>query len=499
MRLRSRTSGTHYGSFQYSLALCEHSFSLKDKADFDRFLKGEFRDAAPDLAEDTTYRFLSPIHELRHFQDQFGTLAGISLFQSRILTLKRFARAVRELWRRNATWRLPIADWLKDTDCPTEVRAFHKVARAERLCANLFLGNFLPIKTDGHLEPLIVEVDTDLGLKLDAATLRVSQEGNATARNETILYPFGVEVLFEASAHAITRSIGGAVASPTVEAALEQRLRVPLTHRTAVEEAVTPYMILDLLVTRHMRKNGYKGFPRDLILGLADEVLSCCPMIIEELPDGRALSAMDRPGTALLDVLDKGDIGAFAEGRVKVAAEVDAVYTRVLKQIEQGGDWDTVLDDGSLDADVAIWEAYAAQHFIRPLLELRRATRHDAFRTVQGFVNVLNSLPAAMSVIDGRLTSRPNMPERVIAAWWKIALVDEFVSALVAGRPLACPRAHDSIPGLAGSRLARDGRCSTHIALGCGTFGGHGEIELPVCWFQNGLVHTRFLPASPPI
>ncbi len=497
MLLQSRLSGTHYGSFNYLLALVEHSLGPGETDLLQRLVRGEFRDSPSDAIEHSIYTALSPLHELRHFQDQFGTFAGITLFQSRIETLKRFARAVRTLRHSQSLWGLPLGRWTTEQDCPEAIRAFRRFARAERACARAFIGDFKPLKVDTHLSALVVEVDTDLGVATDAATMRFIRESATPRHDQTILYPFGIEMVFEGSAHALTRSIVGAFASEATQVALEQRVRVPLTHDEALEDAMMPYMVLDLLVTRYMTEHGHPRFQRNLVIGLADEILSQAAMWVWDDGHGHAKAAAHRPGAMFTDMLEGADIAAFAEGHVAPSAEVDENYKRLLRGYEAQGDWTTVNDDGSPDADVAIWEAFVTQTYIRPLVELRLATRHDAFRTAEGFVTALRHLPFSISVTDGRLGISPNVPERVQLAWWRIALMDEFVAALLEERPLACPRTFGSLPGLEGLPLSRDSRCTTHIALGCGTFDGERQVETAICWFQSNLIRSHFVaPAS---
>ncbi|MET3665317.1 hypothetical protein [Caulobacter sp. 1776] len=493
MRFRSRRSGVQFGSFNYPLALVEHQLSSEAIAMAQRLASGETIEGDP---IETVYTALSPIHETRHFYDQFGTFAGMSLFSTRMQVLRSFARASRQLARTGETWRTPLSEWIREETCPSEVRAFARIARADAMGSRVLIGNFKPLSVNRRIDDLIIPMDTDLGRTVDAATLRNVVKDSDPPEYYTVLYPFGVEAAFEASAHAITRSFIGDQASAELIEALEQRLHVAMDNEDSLAEATMPYMVLDLLISRFMNDRGRPRFSRDLVLGVADELLSCSALKVEDLGNGLAAAEIFPMGERLLSLLKGGDIDDFTKGVVAASPLAEAAYDAMLAQLEQGGDWDTVFDDSSLDADVRIWESYAAQHFSVPLLRLRRETKHATFRTGNGFLDALNLVVPSARVVSGRISFSPETPERVQRAWWRVAFADEFVRALMDGRPIFCPRAYNSLPGLGNVGFTASGSCETHIALGCGVLGETPQIHSPACTFQKELHRAGFAVAA---
>jgi hypothetical protein len=97
------------------------STSLVSEEAVEHFLKHEhdpnrqFQAAMVQLAE---------LHELRHFHDCFGTLAGVFLFFNHISMLRGFVGVCKRLSEDGITWKLPIDDWLETPDCPDYVSEF---------------------------------------------------------------------------------------------------------------------------------------------------------------------------------------------------------------------------------------------------------------------------------------------------------------------------------------------------------------------------------------
>ncbi len=493
MLFRSRDSNVQYGSFNYPLALVEHSLTPETAGLIEQLSSRRTIDSD---AIDAAYAAVSPIHETRHFYDQFGTFAGLSLFSARMQALRSFADASRRLAHEGRTWRLPLSRWLEDSDCPEAVRTFAKTAYADRVGSRVLIGAFKPFSVDRRIDDLIAQVDTDVGRKMDAATVRTVVQGIIPPRHHTTLYPFGVEVLFEGSAHAIMRSCFGGASSALTEA-LEQRLRVTMTSEEALAEAVSPYMILDLLISRFMKDAGHPRFERDLVLGVADELLSCSAMKIQHLSAGLTSAEITAMGEKLTTVLKSGKIAELKRGRVPASNAAKAGYASMLNVIEKGGDWDAVDDDGSLYADILIWESYAMQHFAGPLLRLRHETKQAAFRTCVGFLGAMNRVRPAAQVASGRISFHSEVPGRVREAWRRVAFADSFVRALAGDGAILCPHAYGALPKLKNVGFSAEGSCATHMLLGCGAFNGGQQTHSPRCFFQRELHLSAF--AVPPV
>ena len=108
----SSREGVQFGSFHYPYAIVEHSMTSEA---IDLVLRGVGRDEQPvkepanegEIAAmvHLAYQGSSFLHEARHFHDQFGTLAGISLFSNFIEALKSFNQAIVAIAAQGGKWR----------------------------------------------------------------------------------------------------------------------------------------------------------------------------------------------------------------------------------------------------------------------------------------------------------------------------------------------------------------------------------------------------------
>lgn len=499
----SRSADDSFGSFHYPLGLVEHSFSGEAAEIFKRGIEDR-KALAQEYNEkellDIAYAAVSMQHEYRHFYDQFGTIAGISLFSTYIECLKSFERAQQRIVAEKIEWQWPIAKWANSSECPSEVRAFVRAARAYSAGAAAFIGTFDPIQVDGHLDELFVEAKEPGGIPVDLATVRMVRRGNERDEPFTVLYPFGLEVVLEANAHAISRTMVENSFPEAIARGFEQREREVASDQSAAS-GVLPYMVLDLLISRRMRSRGAPNFNRNLVLGVADELLARAMIHFEHISDTDTALSITTPGSMLEQLLDQGSIEALTAGDVEVSEIVDEGYRTLLASLEQGGDWDTVEDDNSLSSMIRIWESYTAQHFAVPLLRRRLQTDHACFRTIDGFLDMFGEVRPPVMVSDGRV-STGDMPQRVQQAWWNLLFVSQIISSVVDQGPVRCPRAFKAIPGIASVNLVGGhvtsqptaGRsCGAYASLGCGTFDGGSMLVKPDCPFTGTLQACRFI------
>jgi hypothetical protein len=494
----SPREGQLFGSFHYPYAIVEHSMS-PDAADTAArgFVQKQSAEVPEDLEEvepsiDVAYQASSFIHEARHFYDQFGTCAGISLFGNFIDILKNFYAAAARIKADGDGWHWPGGKWVAQKNTPAEVRRLISNVRAFCQGSELLLGAFAPLEVDGHIGDIMTEAVTNNGLIVDLAPIRIFAGPQGGAK--TILYPLGIEALFESNAHAITRTF--------VEASFSNKVADSLTHDHLVVEHKTgerpdfarqilPYMVVDRLISKYLRANNKDKFHRNTVLGVVDEVLSKSYLILEYLSDTDRRIEVPRVGRLIEDVLAETPIDDLVAGTVPASDVVTQIYRAHLQSFQQGGDWETVEDDRSLMSSIRIWESYVAQHFIVPLLRQRLATEHQAFRSSAGLEELLQDLPPPIVASDGRM--KIDLPEPVFFAWASVLMAWQLAQSIGVRDTVLCPRAFTTVPGLSDVSFSRKYYCDDYVSIGCGKFDGV-TIENTPCMFVDlireiGLIH----------
>ncbi|HEX3129773.1 MAG TPA: hypothetical protein VH394_20730, partial [Thermoanaerobaculia bacterium] len=446
----ARAGSTQFGSFHYALGLIE--FTLSEPAQ--EFMQAIIRRTEPPPAEgdpvQMAYEVTSLFHEMRHFFDTFGTMAGLSLFSGRLQRLKEFVSISEALREAGSHWRLPLAEWAAEEDCPQMVRDFVRRARGFHTGADLYIAPFTPLEIDGHRDDLMIELEYEQGGTADAFPLRVGRIGaDGKPRPRTVLFPLGLETLLEGNAHALSRTLVERYFPASVAEELQQRTATIAAlddqgkgeQRAAQTSA--PYMVCDLLITRYMRLHGVETFPRNLVLAAIDKALATSSIRSEEIAPGATALVADRLGSRLVDVLEAEDPATLAVGAMSEDARMTRIYQGLLAAFEAGGDWQSVKDDLSPASSIAIWEAYMAKTFIVPLLRKRLATGSRAFRTYSGFLELLQEVGLPPARVGNGALMLAIMPGRVQQAWWHQLMLGEIAWQLVrGGSSVFCPRAH---------------------------------------------------------
>ncbi|WP_421999338.1 hypothetical protein [Reyranella sp.] len=497
--LRSR-EGVQFGSFHYPYAIVEHSMTREA---LDLVMRGVGPGEQP-VKEPATageraamlhlaYQGASFLHEARHFYDQFGTFAGISLFANFMEALKSFDQAVTFIAAQDGKWRWPVSAWAADKASPVEIRRFVRQSRSFRTGAELLLAAFNGLEVDGHADSLLDEAVTNSGHPVDVAPIRVAQFGSdGKPVPKTIMHPLGVEALFEASAHAVTRSFVEHNVPKVVADRLTQDVYAIEVRRGEEEDrgrAVLPYMVLDRLITKFVRARGPQTFDRAAVLGIADEALGRAYLKIAHISDTDTTIEATRVGKGVLEVLEGTSVDDLVAGTVPASRMITRVYATLLAEYEKGGDWDTVRDDRSLLSSIRIWESYCAQHFAVPLLRLRLQTDHKAYRSASGLLQLFEAVAPPIISTGGRTAF--NLPDRVREAWAAVLMAGQIMQSTLGGEML-CPRSYGVIPGLSNISFTDKYLCDDYIPVGCGKFAG-GRVEETPCMFVHLLKGLRFV------
>lgn len=488
----SEAAGHEFGAFYHHLGLVQHSLTPEVAEFFKAAVADDPNWGAGLSTEETTriaYEATSLFHEVRHLYDAFGTLAGISLFATQMSLLKSFCVEMHALQHGKLSWSLPLAEWAKPAELPQPRRDFVRRARAIHAGTALFLAAFKPVEVPGHIEQLVVKIDGPGGA-IDAFPLRVVSYFQNQATPKTVLCPLGVETFMEGNAHAVARNLVGSYFPEEVAEALLMAVHVidrddEQDAKAGIAGRAPPYMVVDLLISRFLRAHGVEQFPRNIVFALIDVVLSQSWFEIVDIAPGVTGAKFDNLGGVLVDVLAEQAIEDLAAGSVTAAPEIDAAYRALLGQLERGGDWNTVQDDLSPMSSMMIWESYCAQHLTVPLLRARLESNHAAFRTHEGFAELLGRIgPLPVSVVDGGL--QHNMPERVMQAWGHVTMIASILHQLLDGRErLDCPRRAETVPGIRACSFAARSNCRDFIKTGCGRFEAGVFAPSPPCHFED--------------
>jgi hypothetical protein len=493
----AKASDAAVGSFHYPYGLVE--FNLSDEAAAMLQNLGSVKTDGRDVDHLTrlAYEATSYFHEMRHFIDTFGTIAGLSLFAGRLKLLNDFAALCTALRSSGMRWeQMPVA-WARDAKPPPLVRDLVRRAQAFDLGSEIFIAPFTPVEVEGHHDELRVEMDYERGGKADATPLRlvrVNAEGKQ--RQRTVWYPLGFETMIECTAHGLARTFVEHHFPDEVAKRFERRawaIRSTADAQGSTDQraaqTATPYMAVDILVTRFLRAHGIERFPRDLLLTLVDRVLSTSHIHAKESTPGTTEIHSFRPGAMLMEVLEQGQPQGLVTGTLPDAPEVTRAYASMLEAYEKGGDWTEIKDDQTPPASLAIWETYLAKRFVVPLLR-ERLNGGDAFTTYAGFWELLKKIGnAPVRVVNGRMLLDEGMPTRVKQAWFHQLMLSEIMrQTMRSSGPVFCPRAAATVPGLATMNLAFDGGCDAHVRLGCGTYRHlQPAVATPNCLFEGTL------------
>jgi hypothetical protein len=492
----SQTGDTQFGSFHYPLGLLEFDISAKGREGFERIRRGE-RFTAADGDEDAltqlAYEMMSLFHEMRHFVDMFGTVAGCALFGGYVARLKEFAEISGIMREAGMRWKFPIVKWSGENDCPVAVRKFIRQARAFSVGVDLFITPFNPVEIEGHCEDLLVELNYERGGKADAFPLRIGVIRDDKETLRTILFPIGLEALTEATAHALSRNLVGDYFPPSIAQRLEKRSATFDREDQATSERIAKqmamlYMAVDLMISRFLQRHGIARYPRDLIFAVVDRVLSTAKIALIEVQPGSTALHCDRVGSMLLDILESEDPELLRAGTISDKSVLTSAYDSLVVGFESGGDWESVQDDRSPLSSVKIWESYVAKNFMLPLLRERVATKGRVFAKHNEFLGLINriGLPP-VRVADGKLVFG-NMPERVQQAWVHQLMLGQILDLMVKEKTIFCPRAFSTFPGIDTLNFAFESDCDAHIQVGCGTFRpGQTATTIPNCLFEHAL------------
>ena len=496
------SSGSHeYGSYHYqNMVLQLHG--EQGLLEFLSTVEEQFRHANTIEEElDIALRHLTLLHEVRHFHDCFGTLAGISLFGAYLRTMGAFCDTAKHLYENRLSWSLPLADWARDESCPEVVAEF--VHAYERLQAHskVFLGDLqLPMSDEPIVEPWVDVEIGDLETTFPASLHRlgivevdVDDPSSAEAEPKKLGVhpePLGFEVLIEGNAQALQRSIARAL-YPSIADKLWDRLNL-LIHMLPIAadpaqtgmRRVLPYNIVDAFVTRYLKKRAsVTQFHGGLILDVIDGAL-----MNSVAPPFDKPTKSKHPGYALVEALDemvidrKGDVA-----EIKVRRDHPSALDGLIQRYEKTESPEKLESGQGYIHPLNYIEAYAIHKITLPLMKARRRQGNKLYTNVETYLENIFGLPTPPVIVNPRsLMLAKNNRDIFLKKWSEFVILGALMEQVMHNSVLSCPRWLKSVPGIEFMELRAEPSCSQYIRRrGCQTWSRGRLQSLPKCPFST--------------
>lgn len=511
--LFSRKQGKSIGTYEYRLALVhttssEEAIALLDNPSLVQRHAGNTEKVLQLLLQAT-----SDIHERRHYVDNFGTLAGITMFAAHMEGLKHFLGASRLLKHKKLEWQLPLSKWVGQSGCPAEIRGLRRYARSQNVALDIFNGNLERIVAPGHRAEWWVDVPIDVegfgepmntpAFPISMFTAKSEEDARAGGGIATTVYsPLGYEALLEGTAHSLARTFVESF-FPDVAQDFLVKYGDPLRMQSSLDEAaqaqlirdhVNPYNITDLMISKALRAHGIQEFPRTLVRKLSDIALSKGLLRLEHLNESQTRCEIRNPAQALIDTLVKAQPGQLRDATLPYPDTLRILYESLLTSYKKGGDWDKVEHRQRDEAAVYVWESFLAHHVVVPLLERRIETEHASFYDADQSMAQLFDPGLPMVRVSNEQLTFQNIPDEVQTAWLHQMMQGEIAEQVLNDAELIlCPRAHHLLPGMKSVDLS-GGHCARNKRRGCGSWQQGRENVMPSCLFTRTLQTFGFIP-----
>lgn len=486
--LFSKTDEAHFGSYHHETLVVEVNVPSEELLDMDGLKKVASLKADPETLVDMALKQTAYLHEMRHFYDCFGTMAGYSLFVSRMDLLGRFVRLATHLRTSGQRWQLPLFKWVNGNDSPEPVRSFARRAAGLRLAVDQFVAALKPFTIPGHRKETIIEVPYELGGTIQAFPYSMVRGTSLDALERfTVLYPIGFETLVEGNAQSIQRTL----VENTFPSGIAERILNPIALRkggrfTSEELAGIPmsYNVTDFLISKYLRRHGIESFPRDLVLKLSDMTLSR-----GTVNAGSDTISIDRLGDILSRQLSAFAPQDLASNNAPYSEEYANAYRVLLEQLERTPTLDQIPDDERPETSIEVIKLFVIHSIVFPLLQERLQTEHRAFSTFKGFQRLLQKFPRPPFLATTKgMEVKNDVPLRVFQSWGHVVMLGQLLRQIVSDvSVLVCPRARELVPGIRWQNLAFERDCRDWIEEQCGAWYDDRSLPLPNCMFSNVL------------
>jgi hypothetical protein len=432
-------------------------------------------------------------HEMLHFHDYFGTMAGINLFYTHLRQVKAFAafmEALRESGRRLV---LPLDTAFSDSDpfadaAKAQIRNWLVLLQSTATFAQAFKKTF---GYGHHLNDHVVYKKRGSSLP-EVATFPVSASIRSPddLQEVTIYYPIGLEALLEGNSQAVQRGLiesecSVELADKLVALLWPQQIS-PDQPLESLKDGILPYNITDVLVSKYLRLRGHPKFQRKSILQITDQTLS-----------RSYLRALNEPwevppkfefrdvGRLFVDTLEGSAIHDLVDGTVPWPETLTAMYKAILDTINKSKRPEDIPYAADFMAPLNIMESVVSHCIIAPLLKARIDLNHGIFHDVDKYVELLPTLPRPPVILRGSKHSMAGYmtSAKVSDAWIKYCLLTSAMHEIYGlKKELHCFRSHQLRKS--SFNLCRPGTCQGNMAVGLCTE-WFANQPLPDCVFAS--------------
>lgn len=455
--------------------------------------------SVPDDAEDFLKKFIFA-HELRHFHDCFGTMAGIDLFFHSLNVLDRFDALIMQLARDGTHIKTPIDDFSESNNL-RNLGSFLHFARRTEAYRTLFLGIRGPSTVYTSIAP-------------NAPFLEL---GDILTRHHYVSYPMslllhdsyamipvpiGVAALMEGTAHGLLRDYASEL-DPDQRRNFEARF-MTFSSGTLLETSLEDYKSMavynasDYAVSRFFKSsvgNSSIGdvktaqgtaWPRSILFTATDLALLYSSFSFE----GDQLS-FNSPGHAFRSIVESIDPRDRLEQPItppdnenEIIHEMLASMTSSCPKVEEL-EYEHDVDVPPAD----VLSSFAIHSLIKPIFEARLETDNAIFRSSSFYRrNAGGLLPNVPFFQKGRepIKTFAWVPEIVQKKQHEALIRFNILEQLLAGEEyVKCPRAYRLIPGAEYEDWAVGMSCEENICENrCIPWKPGTNMRAPMCLFS---------------
>lgn len=443
------------------------------------------------------------LHELRHFHDCFGTLAGLSLFECHMSRVTAFLSVCSQLFNDGKYLQLPLTDWITTPECPEYVKLFVSRLATNAKLEAVFSGRVqLPV-SPGPADDIYRIFEISPGVRVPAFPLQIrtatlfEEEGYPPefTGHETHWVPIGFEQLIEGNAQALQRTYLEAV-WPRISEAIwrDMTQREVLPGQEADERqrfARSPYNVTDFLLSKYLyRQHNIRPFHRARLLELTDRALT-----LGHCARHAGKQNMRNPGGEFVLMMEAADWSRGTKRKVSQSRMgVDA-----LKGIIDAYAAETPLPGPTDRPNIRtsadyIWN-YAIHEIALPLLRLKLKRGDELFFEPKTYMRNYPSYPTPPIIISdaGITTRRQEQTMEFLHHWVEFSLLSDICLQIWTGAArITCARAYNTIPGIQHFDLCPSQGCDSAIRnRQCQPWDPAFDDPLPPCAFRRALGNLR--------
>lgn len=348
-------------------------------------LDRHFSDLSPKEQVSEAMKYVAVPHEIRHWHDWFGTLAGVLFYSEYGYLIEAFTHLLHEL--RGTDIQLPLNMWAEKEDAPPSVVKF--VARYRQYEIDQFLigGSFPGPWEEGpapDVDYIILEVE-NFGAEVPAYAVTaekflIAEDGHITYQTMHQLIPIGLENIIEGIARQIQNRLILHRYGPKALSLVEDHLRTT----DAEDRPIPPYHVTDFMLAKVLKRRGITLSPEkfsSLLMAISDYVL--CPKGVSAFKDSiRAI----HPGQRYIQAIEQVDASVANTIHYKYPKS-DTWCQELIQQAQALGDKppDTFLEFFNW----SIWRNYIA-----PIAKLRLHYGDQVMTDIDSYIDHLGHFPS---------------------------------------------------------------------------------------------------------